>query len=142
MNITDLIKKHEGLVLVPKPDAKGMYEVGYGHDIDPKYPMPSSITVEQAEALLNSDIIEATGECQRIFIDFTNLDEVRQAVLIDMAYELGEHGLSGFKILIGAVENHNWQLAAQAMYHSLWAREVPERFKEDQQMMLTGEWPL
>lgn len=44
-----LIKRHEGLVLTARPDAKGKWEIGYGHDIQ-GLPPGSLLTCTLAEA--------------------------------------------------------------------------------------------
>ncbi len=45
----DLIKKHEGCIFAAKPDAKGMWAIGYGHDIPPP-PAGTVVTCTQEEA--------------------------------------------------------------------------------------------
>lgn len=52
----DLIKRHEGLTLIAKPDAKGKWEAGYGHDIPPPADGEDLVFTEnEAEAWFATD---------------------------------------------------------------------------------------
>lgn len=57
--ITDaqgLVKLHEGCTLVALPDAKGKYEIGYGHDISPPQGGISAVCTEaDAESWFQQD---------------------------------------------------------------------------------------
>lgn len=44
----ELIKRHEGCKLMPSPDAKGMWSVGWGHDLPP--PLPGTAVAEWSQA--------------------------------------------------------------------------------------------
>lgn len=46
----ELVKHHEGLTLMPKPDAKGKWEVGWGHDIT----APTGAVAEISQAQANT----------------------------------------------------------------------------------------
>jgi len=71
---------------------------------------------------------------------FTELDEVRQAVLVDMGYNLGIDGLLKFKRTLGSVESGNYANAAIQMLESKWATQVGHRAERLSDMMETGEW--
>jgi lysozyme len=142
MDAKDLIKKHEGLTLVPIPDTKGKLSIGYGHDLDPaRDVIPAAWTLEQAEAAFEADFKWASENCASFIHGFTLLDEVRQVVLLDMTYECVINGVLGFHKFLAAVKVGDWKEAAFQMADSLWAEQVPSRSAEDEQMMLTGEWP-
>ena len=72
---------------------------------------------------------------------FQNLDEVRQAVLIDMAYNMGIEKLLVFKITLGLIELGKYEQASREMLLSLWAVEVKTRARRLSLMMETGVWP-
>ena len=69
---------------------------------------------------------------------FPNLDQVRQDVLIDMAYNLGFFGLSTFKNTLAYIANGNYDKAADNMLKSKWATQVKGRAEELAEMMRTG----
>ena len=151
MTLRDLIAKHEGLRLLPYQDSKGYWTVGVGHCIDPRAgcaPLDpdvvlsdGSISVETCGQFLSDDIAKATlilvTSCTPWF---QALDPVRQAVLIDMAFNLGDKLLEFHDTLRNFAEG-NWQGAADGMLESLWAQQVKARATEDAEMVLAGQWP-
>lgn len=127
------IKRHEGLRLHPYRDTVGKLTVGYGRNLD-----DLGITGEEAEALLENDL----GRVMRRLAPlpaFRDLDDVRQAVLINMAFNLGYGGLLKFKRMWAAIEAADYDEAARQMLDSLWARQVGRRATELADMMQTGE---
>jgi hypothetical protein len=73
---------------------------------------------------------------------WSNLDACRQAVLVDMAYELGGAGLAKFKDTLDAVRSRDWPGAAAALKASKLFAEVPAREGRNVQTLLTGDWPV
>jgi len=55
------------------------------------------ITPEQADILFDYAFNRAIGIAYRQFSNFENLSPYLQAVIVDMSYNLGEKGISGFK---------------------------------------------
>lgn len=140
----DLVTYHEGCLLVAKPDAKSEWVIGIGHDIPaPADPTnPPTCTQEEADAWFSEDMALAR---QRAATDageaWATLDPVRQAALVDMAFELGGAGLAGFEDMLVAVEASDWSEAKHQALNSKWARQVPTRAAMDATMILTGTWP-
>lgn len=50
----DLIKRHEGCIFKAQPDAKGMWAIGYGHDI-PAPDFAMTCTQREADAWFETD---------------------------------------------------------------------------------------
>ena len=67
------------------------------------------------------------------------LDEVRQRVLVDMAFNLGIPSLLTFKRTLASVEAGNYTVAAAQMLESKWARQVGTRAIRLSEMMATGQ---
>ena len=134
-----LVKKHEGLRLTAYDDTDGLKTIGWGHLIKPNEDY-STITLEQAESLLTSDLSQAESDAKSLFDNFDDLCEARQAVLIDMSFNLGREKLSHFHDMIAAVNDSNWTGAAYSMRQSLWYGQVKDRGIEDWHMILTGEF--
>lgn len=140
----DLIKFHEGCTLTAKPDTKGKWSIGYGHDIDPPAnEQASTCTQEAADQFFAADFLVACRDASRVLgvASFSVLSEPRKAALIDMAYELGESGLSEFQKMLGAIRCAFWSTARAEALNSEWANEVPARAQMDATILLTGEWP-
>lgn len=57
---------------------------------------------------------------------YPTLDEPRRRVLIEMAYNMGLHGLLQFKNMLAAVQVGDWKTAAAEMLNSKWATEVDD----------------
>ncbi len=142
MKVRDLIKRHEGLRLIPYKDTVGRWTVGYGHNLDAHGdPVPECISPQQAEDWLEADVARAERACSLLVPGWEDLDEVRRAVLTDMCFNLGAAGLVKFVNLLKAVKERNWGAAAMAMFNSRWAVQVGKRADRLGAMMETGEWP-
>jgi lysozyme len=140
-SLEDRIKRHEGFVAVPKPDAKGAYVVGYGHDIPESEASNYSagITLEEAENLLSADIQKAEDGVFGTLPWVKNISELRQGVLVEMSFQLGLNGLLGFKNTLAYIHGGDYANAAKGMLNSLWAKQTPERAEELAALMLNGD---
>ena len=70
-----------------------------------------------------------------------NLNEVRQAALMDMAYNMGVMGLMGFKNTLMSICQRAWGDAATRLLDSTYARETKTRAVRIAEMIRSGEWP-
>jgi lysozyme len=62
-------------------------------------------------------------------------------VIIGMAFQLGTSGMLGFRRAIAAARDGRWDVAADEMLDSKWAREdTPARAQRMARQMETGEW--
>ena len=64
--------------------------------------------------------------------------EVRKVVLVDMCYNLGINRFLGFKKMLAAVKEGNYDTAADEMLNSKWATQVKGRAVELAQLMREG----
>lgn len=141
MTAEELIKRHEGLRLKPYRDSVGILTVGYGHNLQATgEAIPIAISQEKADAYLRADMAKAEAACAAIVPGFDRLCDARRAVMLDMAFNLGERGLAGFRKMLSAIRYQDWPGAAREMVDSKWARQVGIRATENVFMMLTGEW--
>lgn len=133
------IKRWEELRLEPYPDAGG-YSVGWGHRIRP-------ITREHAEGLFWADLAEADRAVHRLLNEhydnggetFQDGTGARWGVLVEMAYNLGEHGLRGFERMWAALRAGDYATAADEIIDSKAFREEQKRYAELADIMRTGE---
>lgn len=58
---------------------------------------------------------------------YRGLDEDRQVVIIDMAYQIGISGLFKFRKMIRAIEEKDYNKAADELMDSRYARQTPSR---------------
>lgn len=126
------LKRHEGIRLYPYIDTAGKTTIGVGRNLTDVGISPT--TVEQ---LLDEDIA-------RVMIDlvklpwFTTLNDVRQRVIADMAFNIGVPGLFKFYHMIVAILTENYTEAAHQMLDSEWAKQVGLRANELANMMRSG----
>lgn len=130
-----MLREHEGLRLEPYRCTAGKLTIGYGRNLD-----DVGITKQEAEYMLNNDVISVAGRLEEALPYWDTLSPVRKAVLVDMGFNLGVPGLLKFKKTLEAVENREWEKAGEEMLNSRWATQVGTRAKRLKYMMVTGEW--
>lgn len=138
MNVRELLALHEGRVPHAYLDSLGYLTIGIGHLIDQRKGgrLPDAII----DALFEHDLHEHTNELFAHLPWAREIDPVRQAVLIDMFFNL-RRGLLGFKETLRHFEAGEWEQAAAAMLDSKWAQQVGARAIRLANMTRTGEWP-
>ena len=122
MTLIERIKRHEGLRLKPYRCTSGKLTIGYGRNLE-----DNGISVAEADSLLNEDIKRCEAECQKALPWFTRLNSTRQGVVVELDFNLGLTRLLGFKKMLAACEQGNYEQAAREMLDSLWARQVGQR---------------
>ena len=132
--LRDQLVRHEGLRLKPYRCSAGKLTIGVGRNIE-----EVGITEAEAMLLLANDIIRVIEELESRIPVFTQLDEVRRRVLIDMCFNLGINRLLQFRRMLAALETGDWARAAAEMMDSKWARQVGSRALRLQRMMETGD---
>lgn len=135
-NIKDLLVLHEGVRKFPYLDTKGITTIGVGFNLSTVGLYP-----EEIDFMLTFRLGKAKEDLERIFPYINELDEVRQAVLLDMCYNLGANALAQFKQTLASVQDGNYELASEQMLQSLLAGQTGTRAKRLSEMMKTGEWP-
>jgi lysozyme len=143
-SVEDLIVKHEGRVATVYKDSRGIPTIGIGHNLEAS-PLPAGMTPPLTDAQIDQLFLADLGAIRAELVAalpwVNQLDEVRRAVLLDMAFNMGVATLCGFHHTLEAIQRADWHAAADGMLHSLWARQVGPRATEDARMMLTGLWP-
>ena len=152
------LKRHEG----EKRDKVGRHEayicpagrltIGWGHNLEAS-PIPndwfsdgekahagSVITNTTAEKLLRDDVAVCARQLDSYMYTWRTMKPARQAVLLNMCFNMGWGGLKEFKKMLDAVKRRSWREAAAEMQDSRWARQVKGRAKELSLQMLLGEW--
>lgn len=65
-------------------------------------------------------------------------NEDRKAILLSMVYQLGLNGAANFKKFVTACTLKDWQEAKSQMLDSKAARQTPNRFKRQSDVILSG----
>lgn len=97
------------------------------------------ITNEAIELLLQDDIERVETELKPIFPNYEQIDPVRQAVIVDMLFNLGLPTFKEFKNFIAAVNRSDWNAAATEMLNSLAAHQDVVRYHRNSLILRTGK---
>jgi len=130
------LKIHEGLELKPYVDTVGKLSIGVGRNLD-----DIGISEQEAMYLLDTDI-GAALDGARAFHFWGELDSVRQMVVVDMVFNLGQTRFSRFTKTISFLHRGDYLSASIEMLQSKWARQVGVRATTLSKMMRTGDWPF
>ena len=138
MDLVSKIKEHEGLCLYAYNDSLGYITVGYGRCLDRR--KGKGITQAEAQFLLENDINECRGHLAH-FIWFTDLDTIRQDVLVELCFNIGLTGVLEFKNMLSLLAQHNYKGAAADLLDSLWCKQVgPTRSQDMAHRLATGSY--
>lgn len=131
-----LIEEEEGREPCAYPDSLGYLTIGVGCLVD-KRAHGAGLCHEAIDAQLNHDMAQAREDAANL-PGFQRVNEVRQAVLISMCFQLGNlHDWPHFKAALAMGE---MELAAQAGLNSEWAKQTPARAQREMQMLASGQW--
>lgn len=133
MTLKEQLVRDEGRRLKPYRDTLNILTIGVGRNLDDVGLFP-----DEVDLMLDNDIRIRRESLSR-FGWFTALDEVRQGVLINMAF-MGIPRLLGFRKMIAALEAQDYERAAAEMLDSTWAGQVHARADRLAQQMRSGKW--
>lgn len=119
-------------------DSLGYLTIGYGRLIDKA--KHGGISEGEAEYLLQNDVSIVLSALRRNINFFDSLCVERQAVLLNMAFQMGIAGLLKFKKTLTLIEMGDYEAAAEGMLKSLWAKQTPNRANEMAEQMRSGQW--
>ena len=135
-NLIEQLKRHEGLVLHAYTDHLGFWTIGYGRLIDQR--RGGGLSEEEAELLLRNDVARVTKEVERRLPWVRGLSDTRCQALCNMAFQMGVSGLLGFRNMLTAMEQGQFDRAAAEALDSRWAKQTPSRAAEVAKMIRSG----
>ena len=138
MDLRTQLIRDEGKVRHAYQDSLGFFTIGCGRLIDAR--RGGGLSDSEIDLLLANDIGEKSTQVLEALPWASELSEPRLAVLINMAFQLGIHGLLGFPSMLGAMRTGDYGLAALHMIDSLWAKQTPARANRMAVQMESGEW--
>ena len=143
--LKDALIQAEGIVLHVYQDTKGYHTIGVGRLIDKR--LGGGISQQEAMYLLGNDIDRVVRELRAAFPWFDGLNQVRQAAMCELAFNMGigneSHGLRSFINTLPAIRNGDYAKAAHGLRHSKWARDVgPDRAERVAAMIEDGRWTV
>lgn len=132
----DQLTRHEGFVPNAYQDSLGYWTIGIGRLIDKR--KGGGISKLEAQYLLRNDVDKAAKQLDDRLPWWRTLTPNRQAVLLNMTFNLGIGGLLGFKNTLEMVRTGNYEGAAKGMLASKWAKQVKGRATELAEQMRKG----
>lgn len=159
--LRNIIKREEGLKLIPYKDNQGVLTVGYGLNLaqekavaelkkvgidkDELISGKTQLTSDQAEALMNINIEHSLEIARSIFPKFNSFGAGRQHAVIDMIYNLGEDRFKKFDNTINFIRRGKWDRAAKEILlnsrrdgPSKYMKQVPNRATRNSDRLLRG----
>lgn len=124
MNLSERIKHHEGRRFWPYEDSEGILTVGYGRNL-----ADVPFSQDEIDLMFENDLRRARDGAETFFV-YSQLNQARKEVLIEMVFQMGVYGVSRFKRFLAAALKEDWSGAAKEMLDSKWALQTPSRAKE------------
>lgn len=110
--------------------------IGFGRNLEAR-----GISLNEAEYMLANDIRDCREALTRDYSWFPALDQVRQAALTDLCFNLGTQRLAGFVKFLAALGRGDYERAADELVNSKWFGQVKRRGPRIRDMIKSGEWP-
>jgi len=133
--VCDALKSDEGHRQFPYRDTRGVLTIGYGFNLESDGFVPA-----ESAAVLALRVNRRYLELITALPWVQQLDEARQGVLLNMAYNMGVYGLQQFKCMLMALQAGDYGPAADDMLLSKWAGQVGDCAQRLATQMRTGEW--
>ena len=135
MNIDTLkeqIVQDEGQCLAVYECTQGYKTVGVGHMIkrmDPEYDyrIGDMITQDRCDRLLEQDLDMTIKDCEHAIPTWSYLPVEVQLICANMIFNLGRSRFMEFARFRLALQNQDWEAAAEEMIASLWHKQLPNR---------------
>ena len=125
-------KKNNNRHILYKCTAK-KWTCGYGRNCE-----DNGFSEDEVELMLKNDIKQSVKDIKSIFLGFDGFLENRQNALINMMFNLGKTRFLGFKKMIIAIKNGDWQEAAMQAADSSWHNQVGGRALEIERLLEEG----
>lgn len=124
-NLKERIKRHEGFRDKVYKCTEGYDTIGYGFAVK-----DLRLDEDISSIILDRKLSELVERLHSRFRWFQEVPEGKQSVIVEMAYQLGIHGVSLFRKMIERLKDRDWEGASIEMLDSRWARQTPNRAKE------------
>jgi lysozyme len=136
--LKNLIRSHEGYRRFVYRCPAGFATVGIGRNIDQG---GKGVSEEESLFLLEQDVSECIDDLSS-FSWWHDLNDARQAALVDMRFNLGPSRFRRFKKMIAAIDDGDFREAARQMLDSRAAQQTGSRYVTLAKMLSSGKWGL
>lgn len=121
--------KFEGRRLIPYQEKNGTdWVVGIGHNLSARRQKVRAYTDKEVYQFFQSDYAEMVKAARRLVVDFDDLPDAAQLVVINLLWSVGPTGFARFKNFRFALKYRAFNHARIELIDSKWASQVqPER---------------
>jgi lysozyme len=127
------LERDEGYRQHPYKDTAGKLTIGIGLNLT-----DVGLTRDEALSILRGRVSDLDAQLDGILPWYDDLSEPRQRALVNMAFNLGVNGLMGFRDMIEALKDRDYESAAAEALASKWAKQTPARAKRVAEMIRNG----
>lgn len=127
------LRVDEGVRSHPYTDTAGRLTIGIGRNLT-----DNGLSRGEIALMYDNDLAVAERAARNLVRSFDSLDDARKAVIVNMAFNMGEATLAQFVNTLKFIEAKDWQQAATAMLSSRWAGQVGARAQRLAQSMRGG----
>ena len=124
-DIINSIKAHEGYEPMVYQCTEGHDTIGVGFKVDDLF-----LSEKVCDLILEEKLNELIPQIERKLSWFRYAQDEVKLVIVNMSYQMGLNGVLMFKRALAAMEIKNWEMAADEMLDSLWARQTSRRANE------------
>ena len=128
--------RYEGYRLTVYLDTLGLPTVGIGH-MDKSLKVGTMLSPQAINDFYDQDVKNAIAIVSKYIT--VSLDDVRQRVLVQLAFNLGNK-LGQFKKFLAAINASQWDIAAKELLSSKWYTQVGKRGPETCYAILHGKY--
>lgn len=150
-DIASRLEFHEGRKSEAYYCSGGYLTQGIGHNLETnpltkeqksKIKDMNHWTDAEIDMVLADDVYQCKVLMTQLIEGFEDFDDERQYALIDMCFQLGARGVSGFKKMLSAMRKQDWEKASAECLDSKYGRQTPTRAKRIAYLIKTGEWKI
>ena len=113
------LERDEGYRQHPYKDTAGKLTIGIGLNLT-----DVGLTHDEALSILRGRVSGLDAQLDGLLPWYDDLSEPRQRALVNMAFNLGVNGLMGFRDMIEALKDRDYESAAAEALASKWAGQV------------------
>lgn len=140
--LRDELIRYEGCKYVVYLDTLGLKTAGIGHLLvgdERNLAVGTPVSKQQVEKWYAQDALRSSMIAQKCVKNFNQLDDCRQRVLAQLAFNMGNKLLQ-FKKTLAAIESLNFNKAADELQNSKWFTQVGRRGPETCYALRNGKY--
>lgn len=133
-DIYQQLKLDEGVRATMYRDELGNATVGVGHNLS------TPLSDRAVQTILEDDVSAAKAGLDAALPWAASLDDARYGALLNLTFNMGIGGLTGFPRMLRAVQAGQWDVAAKELLDSRYARQVGPRAERLAAQLSSGSW--